>query len=312
MSSSAAAVIVPNGQVGDWRLDDDEFLATFRLPGLADKLPTLERQNPLVRDRRIVFEEEHHVYFIDGDRRAPRSVTQLVHHVSNEFDGAAAVVAMRRGRNWAKNRPNYLRADGTEMSDEEIVAKWAKNGKVQSSRGTLMHYQIEQFLNGAEIEKPWSPEFAYFMRFKEDFMDERCIRPLRTELSLFHCGLRVAGQADLIAVEEGGGVVILDWKRSKKIEYRNAYRKLKAPLSHLDDCNYNLYSLQLNVYRYILESEYGMRVTGMFLGVFHPNEPAPICVAIPRLDREISLLVEHEKSEGRAGDPVPGEDAPFC
>lgn len=309
---TAAAVVVPNGLVGDWRLPDESFMSSFRLPGPSEKLGVLEARNPLPRDKRIVFEEEQHRYFIDGTTRAPRSVTQLVHQVAQHFDPAAAVSAMKNGRNWARKRQEYLRADGTEMSEAEITARWEQNGKVQSSRGTLMHFQIEQFLNGAVIEEPHSPEFSLFLRFREDFMIERKIVPLRTELSLFHCGLRAAGQADLIAVEEGtGGIVILDWKRSKEIKYKNPFQKLKAPLDYLDDCNFNLYCLQLNVYRYILESEYGMRVTGLFLGVFHPNELVPVCVEVPRLDKEIALLVEHEKRENGATDPIPGENAPF-
>lgn len=314
-----ATVVVPsspprvrNGLVGDWRLPDAEFCASFRLPGAADKVGDLERSNPLLRDTRVVFEEERHVYYIDGRVRAPRSVTQLVHQFAQEFDAPTAIAAMRRGRNWSRRRAEFLRPDGTEMTDEEIAEKWSQNGRIQSSRGTLMHYQIEQFLNGAIIEEPHSPEFCMFLRFREDFMLARGLKPLRTELSLFHCGLRAAGQADLIASDaETGKVVILDWKRSKEIKYKNPYQNLKSPLNHLPDCNYSLYCLQLNVYRYILETEYGLVVSGMYLAVFHPNEIGPLCVEVPRLDREISLLVEHERKTHGAGDPVPGEGAPF-
>jgi len=311
---AAAAVVsrVPNGLVGDWRIPDDKFMASFHLPGQSEKLNTLEVRNPLPRDRRIVFEEKHHHYYIDGNVRAPRSVTQLVHEVAQAFDAPAAIAAMRRGRNWAKRRSEFLRPDGTEMSDKEIAQKWSENGSVQSSRGTLMHFHIEQFLNGAVIEEPHSPEFAMFLRFREDFMVERGLEPLRTEFSLFHCGLRAAGQADLITRDtETERVVILDWKRSKEIKYKNPYQRLKPPMDHLSDCNYNLYCLQLNIYRYILETEYGMSVSGMYLGVFHPNEVGPICIEVPRLEREVELLVEHEKLKNGATDPIPGEDAPF-
>lgn len=313
MTAPSVTPRVPNGLVGDWRLSDSEFISSFRLPGQSEKVGTLEAQNPLPRDKRIVFEEEHHVYYIDGRIRAPRSVTQLVHQVAQEFDAKTAIASMRRGRNWSKRRAEFLHADGvTEMSDEEIAAKWTENGRVQSSRGTLMHFQIEQYLNGAVIEEPHSPEFAMFLQFQKDFMLARGLEPLRTELSLFHCGLQAAGQADLIARDtETGRIVILDWKRSKEIKYKNPYQKLKPPLDHLADCNYNLYCLQLNVYRYILETEYGMSVSGMYLGVFHPNEIGPLCVEVPRLEREVNLLVEHEKRERGATEPISGEDAPF-
>ncbi len=299
---------MPNGLVGDWRLPDEEFLETFTLPRPEEHPEFLAQQHPLPRDARIVFEEGRHLYFIDGDKRAPRSVTGLVHQFAETFDAPSVIVRMRSGRNWRAKRGDYLHPDGSELSNEEIAEKWSLNGRVQSARGTLMHYQIERFLNGARIAEPQSLEFRYFLRFREDFLVARGLEPLRTELSVFHCGLRVAGQLDMLARERGTGrVVILDWKRSKKIEFSNRFRKLAAPLGHLDDCNYSHYSLQLNVYRYILESEYELEVGGMYLGVFHPNEASPLCVEIPRLEREIELLLEHE----RAGPAQPGPQGVF-
>jgi hypothetical protein len=82
---------------------------------------------------------------------------------------------------------------------------------------------------------------------------------------------------------------------------------MKAPLHHLPDCNYSHYSLQLNIYRYILESEYGYHVSGMFLGIVHPLSVGPVCVEIPRLDDEIALIVEH----CGASPPNPGAIAEF-
>ena len=68
----------------------------------------------------------------------------------------------------------------------------------------------------------------------------------------------------------------------------------------MDACNYNLYSLQLNIYRYILESEYDMRISAMYLGVFHPNQETYLHVVIPFLDAEIEKVVNTEMELGRA------------
>ena len=53
-------------------------------------------------------------------------------------------------------------------------------------------------------------------------------------------------------------------------------------------------ALQLNLYRYILESEYGLSVSGMYLGIAHPLRSRPLCLEIPRLETEIALLVDAE------------------
>ena len=65
--------------IADWRLPDDEFLASFRLPGPAERCTELQAKNPLgAREGRILLFEAGHFYEIDGVR-APRSVTGLVH-----------------------------------------------------------------------------------------------------------------------------------------------------------------------------------------------------------------------------------------
>ena len=62
-----------------------DFLASFHLSGVADKHDRLKDHNPLPRDRRIVFHEEKHEYWIDCVK-APRSVIGLVHTYGWEFD----------------------------------------------------------------------------------------------------------------------------------------------------------------------------------------------------------------------------------
>jgi len=61
------------------------------------------------------------------------------------------------------------------------------------------------------------------------------------------------------------------------------------------------------VCRFILESEYGLHVSRMLLGVVHPLRPGPLVIEVPRMEHEIGLIV------GQEGSPAPaaGEDAPF-
>ena len=83
----------------------------------------------------------------------------------------------------------------------------------------------------------------------------------------------------------------------------NDHAALKYPLTHLPDCSYYRYTLQVNLYRYILESEYSMSVGSMFLALCHPDLPAARLVEVPRVDDEVSALVEHEIAQGRATAP---------
>ena len=76
--------------------------------------------------------------------------------------------------------------------------------------------------------------------------------------------------------------------------------------------NYWLYALQLNIYGYILSSEYGMKVGSLYLAVVHPDIGMPKLILCPRLDAEIEMLVDYEILCGRArARAVPGQRAPF-
>ena len=232
---------VLNGDVGDWRLGDKEFLAAFHLPGAADKHDRLKALNSLPRDRRIVFNEEMHEYRIDGIL-APLSVTGLVQTYAYDFNPDAAVVAMKNGTRWPEKRASFLTDSGAEMSEGEIVDQWKRSGQIASARGTLLHWHCEMHLNGRRLEPPHSPEFEMFLAIFA-VLQSWGLRPFRTEICLFHCGLCLAGQADALFVDADGAITILDWKRTKTIRFGNSFRSLREPLQHLPDSNGWLYCL---------------------------------------------------------------------
>jgi hypothetical protein len=111
-------------------------------------------------------------------------------------------------------------------------------------------------------------------------------------------------------VGSSGDIVILDWKRTKTISFHNAFRSLAEPLQHLPASNGWLYALQLNTYRFILETEYGIRVSSMYLAQVHPCLPRAILIEVPRMQEEMQLIVEDQISRGEAlSGALP--DAPF-
>ena len=137
-------------------------------------------------------------------------------------------------------------------------------------------------------------------------------KPFRTEVCLFHCGLCVAGQCDALYVHEATSeLALLDWKRTKSIRVDNPWRLLKEPVG-LPDTNGWLYALQLNLYSYILSTEYGYHVSKMYLGQVHPTLPKGKLIEVPALDEHMALIVEDQLSRGLAvSEASPGPDAPF-
>ena len=135
--------------------------------------------------------------------------------------------------------------------------------------------------------------------------------PHRTELCIFHCGLRVAGQIDALFLHANWNLVIVDWQRICCLRTEGV-DPLSYPLDRLPDCNYWLYALQLNLYRYILEStEYAFDVSAMYLAVVHPEQPLPRLIEVPRLDAEMSALHEFEIAKGSAAPSAASLDSAF-
>ena len=128
------------------------------------------------------------------------------------------------------------------------------------------------------------------------------MQPYRAEVNIFHIGLRCGGQPDLLLRDPQNRIVIVDWKRTTKLSMDNNHITLQYPLNHLPDCSYYRYALQVNLYRYVLESEYSMSVGSMFLAICHPDLLVPRLVEVPRLDNEVNYLVENEIAQGRATD----------
>lgn len=306
-------LVIANGTLCDFRYSDADFCDDAKFvfrdkQGYADSLAGV---NPTPRDTRCIFEEESHKYYVDGTK-APWSGTAFSHYCERHFDADKVLAEMRPG--WATKK-GYVKEDGTELNNEEIKDVWERNGKSQSRRGTLLHWQIECYLNGYTLAEPHSPEFTMMLQFEHAFLDALGLTPWRVEMNLFHCGLRLAGQADLLCKDHAGKLVILDWKRSREIKEKAFKNEMQLPpLDHLPNTNRYCYNLQLNTYRHILETEYGFEVSGMYLVVLHPEQKprVPHVYKVPVMQREIAALVRQAAfDKGVSEENFPGPDSAF-
>ena len=201
-----------------WQLSDDDLVAAWQpLP----RVTQLQDLNPFPRENRIVFREHDHKYFVDG-QLVPRSVTGLLHEYSAGFDPPRALESMKHGRNWDAKRME-MEEQGLGTSDAEILARWSRNGNVQSRRGQLLHHHAELLMNGVAVEEPHSPEFKEVNEIYNALLLHGMV-PHRTELCIFHCGLRVAGQIDALFLDASWRLVIVDWKQVRNLRLKPSTR----------------------------------------------------------------------------------------
>ena len=142
-----------------------------------------------------------------------------------------------------------------------------------------MHVQIELSLNGALYEQEQTPELEQYEAFQRDVPVARGWTPFRTEWSIYDDASLVGGQVDALYVDDAGCLHMLDWKRSSKDLSPTAknwgrYGRAGGPLAHVKDTPFHRYSVQLNLYKHILENHYpGLGpIASMHLVQFHPAQ----------------------------------------
>ena len=251
------------------------------------KIMFLEQKNPHPRDDDIRFEEGPHLYFIRGVNNNI-SVTTFVHHFFQEFNEDLVIQKMRRSPKW-ETSPYY------GMSDKEIKDQWEANRVSASSAGTKMHYDIELFYNQEPVDNQ-SVEYKYFLDFHRKQVSGGNLVPYRTEWVVYDEEYQLAGSIDMLfqVGDDSDQIVIYDWKRCKKIS-KTGFDSAKPPIDHLPDSNYWHYALQLNMYRYILQKNYGKKVTGLFLVCLHPNQSNYQQIKVPFLDDEVKDLLAYRQ-----------------
>lgn len=246
------------------------------------RLMLLQEKNPHPRDADVVFLEEPHLYIVKGCD-GYTSVTTVVHTLFPEFHEDEVISKMMASIRWPMS-PYH------GMLRQEIKDQWEKTRTEASSLGTAMHKNLESYYNGLPHERE-SKEWELFAAFEADHPH---LEMYRTEMVVYDEQAKVAGSVDCIYRDKRDGLFCLyDYKRSKEVKMSNSYQKGTHPLTaHLDDCNYNHYSIQLGIYKFLLQKHYGMQFKESFLLVLHPNQEDYLKIAVRDLDELVAKLFE--------------------
>ncbi|CAJ1397818.1 unnamed protein product [Effrenium voratum] len=186
------------------------------------------------------------------------------------------------------------------LTEEEIVLRWARQGREAADRGTEAHYQLELWLNRdlCRLEEPEVQRgLAFLALLAQTFPG---VKAFRTEWRIFGEAEDLAGSIDFAARMPNGTLCLIDWKRSDKLQSSlwNSFERMAAPLDHLHDSKGAIYALQLNLYRWLLETYYGERVSLMVLVSIHPE--VLFHTAVPDLRAEVSYLLARRRERYQA------------
>ncbi len=261
----------------------EEKLVNPTLIGVVDEKPSIGFNliNSHPRDKRIEFYPEPHIYTID--KTPAPSASTVISKFFPEFDSYGKASSL------SPSNPLY------GLPVEEIVRTWNSRGMEAANKGTFLHEQIEKYYLGEQYER--TEEFHLFEQFVSDHKN---IKPHRSEWRIFDEEHHIAGTIDLIS-KNGVGFDIYDWKRSKKVVNTYSGEPITndtwgnfgvGQLKDIDDTSYNRYCLQQSLYRYILEKNYNLKISKMYLVVLYPDNDRYYKVEVPYLKKRAEYILK--------------------
>jgi hypothetical protein len=202
----------------------------------------------------ITFKEKGHTYKSnDQDNIDWISVTSLVNMLKEPFDD----------KTQAKKSSKNKRSKWYGMTPKEILDAWENEKNRAIKLGNWYHNQREaDILDFKTIEREGIEVPIIKPIIKEDGIklapEQKLSDGVYPEHLVYLKSAKICGQADVVEIVNGI-ININDYKTNKEIKekgytnWEGITKKLYNPVSHLDDCHLNHYSLQLSIYAYIIK-----------------------------------------------------------
>jgi len=169
-------------------------------------------------------------------------------------------------------------AEKTGEDYRDVQKRWKQAGDYASTLGTEVHL----FMENLWLKKNYKFNNSLDKKFPEmrsdfEFRKERCIKifnslkncvvPIATELVINDSEFGICGTVDFLGYNQNTKeFYIFDWKTSKKFETESFFSKeLLEPFTHLRNVNTVEYSLQLSLYKYIIEKHTNIKISKLTL-----------------------------------------------
>lgn len=216
----------------------------------------------------VIYYDEPHKYYL-GDKQLI-SVTTILHKYQEEFNEDY----------WSKIKANEHR-----ITQREILRAWQFINKKGTIKGSTIHDYVENLFLNKVFNYPkqlilnefgFDPVLTEYNitkkhvdRFHSDVMGK--LIPIRTEMIVYDRESLIGGMLDILFYNvRAGEFQIWDNKTNKKITLKTE-RRLKDELYILDDSDLTIYSLQLSLYKYIIEKNTGIKLGKSYIVWFSHN-----------------------------------------
>lgn len=198
------------------------------------------------------------------------------------------------------DRENISRAVARKrgVSQEVILAEWDETKDDSINHGNQIHNALERYekstiiLPGDEHLRPMILSVAKeYSHYHKNHLEQ----------VLYNETFGLAGTTDRLSETTSHKTSIVDFSdyktnKSKGIQFKNDYGKyMLGPLSHLQDCNYNHYVLQLSIYAWMFQQLTGRNIGSLHLRFFPPhNLLAHYPIPVPYMKYEVEAMLDYK------------------
>lgn len=241
----------------------------------------------------FVFHEDGH-YYTCKDKRIDISTTQFIHQYAKDFDveKTAERVANREGR-----------------TVTNVLNEWKAENLFSTTKGTMIHelaqamwfgrtYKPNFEVEGVDKDRLTTAYCKSYPLVKKFFTDKKTFyEAVAEELVVGSEKYNIAGSVDLLLRHKVyDKYIMIDFKTNKEIKkegFKGA--KMKIPIHHLNDCNFVHYSMQLGIYKHLIEEYTPIKIAKSFIVHFDEYEDDYKMFEPLKLDYEIDRLLNMRK-----------------
>lgn len=217
----------------------------------------------------ITYYDTPHKYYLGDDELI--SVTTLIHKYQDDFDEEYWSNYKANEYNipqWKVKRAwNFINRKGTMKGS--IIHDYAENAILNK----VFEYPEQQIYNEFGFD-PIYPEYIITKKHVDNFLrlSKDKLIPIKTELVVYDKESKVAGMVDLLFYNvRENELQIWDHKTNKKLSKNNPKKQLLGSLSVLDDCDLETYSIQMSLYKRIIEKNTSLKLGKSYLAWYSHN-----------------------------------------
>lgn len=243
--------------------------------------------------KHIMFFEEGHKYVNINTKQPYKSVTQTIDIVKPEVNWdfwAVYKQLQEEGPVKAWYDKEMIQFNGswhhyTKFLDKGKIKKvqWKKKADKGKERGTFGHSYLENLFNNKVIAVPKKYK-DIIGGAKKFYKDHRHLEPVYAEQIVGDDEYFIAGQIDRPFKLATNKLAIYDFKFDLEIEFDNKYTTLKPPFENMPDCNFSKYTIQVNMYSWIVEKNTPWTVE--YMKIVHLQDDDYTLYDVPKINVE--------------------------